>query len=405
MLKKNPISDFGITIRDLVVISCLIANAYSWYFVVFDILRQITQNLSYFETIAMWTVNFATVSCSAIGGASLSSRFPRNRFLSCWIFVGIICSIIPFFIGTTSTVGIFISFFLLSFAFGIGMPSCMGYYADRTHVENRGRIGGTAFFITFIATFLLSMIKIYEIQTQILTITVWRAVGLVIFLLLKGENPSKTKNVPMYRLIIHERPFLFYFVAWSMFCLVNYLSLPILSRFFGEDFVSFSSLVEGVIAGFFALVGGFLSDIIGRKRVVISGFIMLGCGYAILGIFNQSPLSWYFYTIVDGIAFGMLGLVFFIILWGDLSHEMTSDKYYALGGFPSLLSNLLQSLVSQDLAERVPIYAVFSLASFFLFLAVLPLMYVPETLPEKEIRERELKGYIEKAKKVKEKYT
>jgi len=31
-------------------------------------------------------------------------------------------------------------------------------------------------------------------------------------------------------------------------------------------------------------------------------------------------------------------------------------------------------------------------------------MFAPETLPEKKIRERELKKYIEKAKKVKEKY-
>jgi hypothetical protein len=36
-------------------------------------------------------------------------------------------------------------------------------------------------------------------------------------------------------------------------------------------------------------------------------------------------------------------------------------------------------------------------------LAVLPLMYAPETLPEKRIRERELKQYIEKAKRIREK--
>jgi hypothetical protein len=49
-------------------------------------------------------------------------------------------------------------------------------------------------------------------------------------------------------------------------------------------------------------------------------------------------------------------------------------------------------------------YAAFSFASFFLFLAVLPLMYAPETLPQKNIEQRQLKGYIEKAKKVSEKY-
>jgi hypothetical protein len=34
-----------------------------------------------------------------------------------------------------------------------------------------------------------------------------------------------------------------------------------------------------------------------------------------------------------------------------------------------------------------------------LFLAVLPLVYAPETLPEKHMKERELKNYLDKAKK------
>jgi nucleotide-binding universal stress UspA family protein len=44
-------------------------------------------------------------------------------------------------------------------------------------------------------------------------------------------------------------------------------------------------------------------------------------------------------------------------------------------------------------------FAVFSFAAFFLFLAVLPLVYAPETLPEKTMKDRELKKYIEKAQK------
>jgi hypothetical protein len=47
--------------------------------------------------------------------------------------------------------------------------------------------------------------------------------------------------------------------------------------------------------------------------------------------------------------------------------------------------------------------AAFSLASFFLFLAILPLIYAPETLPEKRIQERKIKKYAEEAKKVVEK--
>jgi hypothetical protein len=33
----------------------------------------------------------------------------------------------------------------------------------------------------------------------------------------------------------------------------------------------------------------------------------------------------------------------------------------------------------------------------FLFIAVLPLLYAPETLPEKIMKDRALKGYVEKA--------
>ena len=48
---------------------------------------------------------------------------------------------------------------------------------------------------------------------------------------------------------------------------------------------------------------------------------------------------------------------------------------------------------------------VFSFASVFLFLAVLPLIYAPETLPEKLMKDRDLKSYVENAKKKAQKET
>ena len=41
----------------------------------------------------------------------------------------------------------------------------------------------------------------------------------------------------------------------------------------------------------------------------------------------------------------------------------------------------------------------FSFAAFFLFAATLPLFYAPETLPEKIMKDHDLKSYIENAKK------
>jgi hypothetical protein len=45
----------------------------------------------------------------------------------------------------------------------------------------------------------------------------------------------------------------------------------------------------------------------------------------------------------------------------------------------------------------------FSFASLFLFIAVLPLIYAPETLPEKKIQERQIRKYAEEAKKLAQK--
>ena len=54
--------------------------------------------------------------------------------------------------------------------------------------------------------------------------------------------------------------------------------------------------------------------------------------------------------------------------------------------------------------EQISLYAVFSFASFFIFVAVLPVMFAPETLPEKKMELRRLRKFADEAKKAKEKY-
>jgi Sec-independent protein translocase protein TatA len=56
-------------------------------------------------------------------------------------------------------------------------------------------------------------------------------------------------------------------------------------------------------------------------------------------------------------------------------------------------------VVVQPFIGIVDIATSFSLAGFFLFLAILPLLYAPETLSETTMKDRELKNYIKKAQK------
>ena len=116
-------------------------------------------------------------------------------------------------------------------------------------------------------------------------------------------------------------------------------------------------------------------------------------------------ISWYFYTVFDGITWGILLCYFVVCIWGELNPNASTDKYYAIGILPFFISEFLSIVLTNYISLDISPYALFSFIAFFLFIAVLPLLYAPETLPEKIMKDRELKGYVEKALKKVQKET
>jgi MFS family permease len=384
----------------------LLVNTLVWYFFSFTVLRGLIENtnLADIDILTIWTLNFCASAASALSSTNIASLLKRRIiFVFIWLFIGFLSSLSPLLINRSAISLYFISV-MYGVSFGLGMPISMEYFAEATTIKNRGRFGGISFFGFALLVFLLSVISTGNLVEEALISAAWRGIGFLALFLVKPIEITN-KKVPSYISILGERAFLFYIVPWTMFCLVNYITIPVTCNFFGEDFVRLSSSVENLVVAVFAVVAGFLSDIFGRKRLSIAGFVMLGLGYATLGIYPGNMLSWYFYTLVDGIAWGILYVIFFIILWGDIANDRSSSRLYALGGLPYMLAWFMQTMAGYYIAEAISVYTIFSLASFFLFLAVIPLMYAPETLPEKTRRERELKSYVEKAKKIREKFT
>jgi hypothetical protein len=103
---------------------------------------------------------------------------------------------------------------------------------------------------------------------------------------------------------------------------------------------------------------------------------------------------------MNGMSWGILYVLFVVTIWGDLSHGAPSDKFYALGVSPFFISKMLQLTIDSQIVAAIPISAIFSFMALFLFLAVLPLIYAPETLSERSMKDRELKTYLEKAQKI-----
>ena len=370
----------------------LVASSFVWYFAVLSVLDGLNLPLTF------WIVHFCGLIGSAIVGATLG-KVDRKRFLVFWITLSMIATItLPLLNESNPLIAIMIGLFLGA-SFGFGMPACMGLFTDSIPIQNRGRASGLTILVTGIGIVAFSFLPI-EGVILVVALAIWRMISLMAIRSVKWPIGSQDKaNGKSFKRIIGQRSFVLYFVPWLMLSLVNYLPVSLMATG-GESYANLL-LVQTVSMGVFAIVGGFLADSVGRKRVAIAGFTLLGVGTAVLGISQDQPIAVYFNAVVDGIAWGFLLVLFIVTLWGDLSYNSRSDKYYAIGVLPFFMSKLIELTIGDTLQAftKLNAYAFFSFTAFFLFIAVLPLVYAPETLPDRVMKDRDLKSYVEKAQK------
>ena len=387
------------------IASFLVINALAWLFTISMMLDNLLISLEVTETqnIIIWTVYYVTLTGSGIIGATLSNKVNRIKFLGLWIIFGALISSFPaLFINPTVNQMPILAIFLGG-SLGIGMPSCLAYFADNTSIEKRGLTSGMIFLFTNLAA--IPLFSIVSTNSNIVLswviLAIWRASGLIVFFLKPKEKiVSETKTKDSFKVIFSNKSFLLYFVAWFMFMLVDRSEAPMV-RFFLNDPTYF--MLAPIIGSFSAFVACLLADRVGRKRIVITGFVTFGIAYAVIGIVPDLAFSRYFFLAIESVSTGILVATFVLLLWGDLSEFGSREKYYAIGISPFFLTFIIQ-LFSGTYFMEIPNTSAFSLAAFFLFLAVLPLLYAPETLPEKKMELRRLRKFADDAKKAKEKY-
>lgn len=393
--------------KEHLIVVALLFNAFSWYY-----LGQLAINrMGYafvegsFEHTFLGATYAISIVISAIAGTVFLTKRDRLQILRGWVILGILTSLVTAVSTSSSFSEMLVIVCLLGFSLGIGMPFCLELLTKLISIENRGKIGGAVLFATFFSVpFLYMGTSSLDMIANALSLALWRSWSLpLLFLISEKENFRKivAEKPKSFILALRNKTFLLYFTAWLMFAFIDSFQTVVVSAA-SNKFNFFMKAVEPSVAGFSAPIIGAISDRAGRKRVLISGFVCLGIAYAVIGLAPQSWIFWLFFFVVDGIAIGSLWVLFTVIIWGEISIGNT-EKFYAIGEAPLFLTETISLLLAPYLVF-VPQNSSFSLASFFLFVAVIPLLFAPETLPEKKIRERELKEYIEKAKKIKEKY-
>lgn len=387
----------------------LVANAIVWYASILMVLENSLLTVgekSWLDPnsqIAIWGLHFAGLILSAFIGAKISGRIDRTKFLILWMILNTASSLALFGLNYTNFTIAAVLVSLFGISFGLGMPMCMSYFSDSVPVENRGRASGAIMLISGIGIFAFAAAPLNLFELGIL-LSMWRLSILVIFLAAKSSlRVEPKKGTISFKNVLNQRSFLTYYVPWVLFSFVNFL-VP-LQPTVGFEPSETTFLIQIFCIGIFAVAGGFLLDSIGRKRIAITGFVMLGLSAAARGLDATSAPSLFFSAILEGSAWGLLFVLFIFTLWGDLSYSLPSDKYYVVGVTPFFISMLIGVTFGNQIANSLPATSLFPFAAFFLFIAVLPLFYSPETLPDKIIKGRELKSYLEKAQKFAQKET
>jgi hypothetical protein len=398
---------FGNDKRAVAINLVIIANAFIWYSYAFNYLRLAIESIGD-QSLTTITLHFVFLLIALVAG-QIASKYVKDRFKFSlyWLASGIPLSLTPIFTGMDQ-IGIAVFSILSGVYFGFGIPLALANFAATTPANYRARNGGILFLIIGVGGFILSLFGTESYITASAVLSAWAALGcLILITLRKQEQQKPLQQQPMsYRQIIVSRPFVLYFVPWVLFLLVNSLAFSVIQaklvdeNVFSSDLVSNSSHIEFVLAGLSAAILGFTADSKGRKRIAVAGFALLGLGYAILGFSFGNLTGWWVYTFIDGIAWGAFAMLFVFTIWGDLAENRKSEKLYVLGLIPYLLSSFVRYTVGSSVADAIGDFGViFSFFSFFLFIAVMPLVLAPETMSEATLKSNELKNYVEKAKK------
>ncbi|PVX24901.1 MAG: hypothetical protein CW716_09200, partial [Candidatus Bathyarchaeum sp.] len=326
MLRKF-LGENNISKCNFLAITILFVSVFGWYYMTQPVIETVLTNIepTYSENLAIWATFYFSIIGASILGTFVSKKVSRIKFLYTWIAVGTIISLAPVLLTTASFEQILIVSLVLGASFGIGVPSFFAYFTECTVVENRGRIGSISFLIANISGPVLAILTANETNLVVVTVifALVRGIGLTIFFL----NPEKqisqqTPRNVSFLSVLRDRTFLLYFVAWSMFPLIDSfektLVVPHLSDL-SLELVQIMNVLEPLVATLAILIGGIMCDWIGRKKIVLSGFVSLGAAYGVISFITDFEPLWYIYFVIDAIAWGLFGLIFFIIIWGDIA--------------------------------------------------------------------------------------
>jgi MFS family permease len=348
----------------------------------------ISDNLYFIVPLSLFTVIFLFV------GAAYNKNYHRQLNLICNA-VGIAFPLllllevkgIPGLLGYT---------FLGGISAAMCLPNVISAFLSKTDYNNRGSACGIFTFIVFVVIIALSFI-IDSFIALVLALVILKALGFLASINIKSIDFSTEELVYTKTSIKTKIAFL---VVWTIFNVVDVVVATILSSTVNASQIQ-NTIIESRAIGLVAMVvAGAIMDNYGRKRIMIFAYAYLGLDYAMISLAGNSL---YQLTVLDGIAWGILTILLLLILWGDTC-KPTSRGIWIAASLSIAFSLQILTLIMPSLLKGLTNEQIFPLTSIFLFVAVVIILALPETIPDRFLQKKELEDYIQQVKKVSEKY-
>jgi hypothetical protein len=276
------------------------------------------------------------------------------------------------------------------------LPNVISAFLSKTDYNNRGSACGIFTFIVFVVIIALSFV-IDSFIALVIALVILKALGFLASIKIKSIDFVTEELVYVKTSIRTKIAFL---VVWTVFNVVDVVVTAILSSTVDPSQIQ-NTIIESRAIGLVAMVvAGAIMDNYGRKRIMIFAYAYLGLDYAMISLAGNSL---YQLTVLDGIAWGILTILLLLILWGDVC-KPTSRGIWIAASLSIAFSLQILALWMPSLLNGLSNAQIFPLTSIFLFVAVVIILALPETIPDRFLQKKELEDYIQQVKKVSEKY-
>lgn len=272
------------------------------------------------------------------------------------------------------------------------------YFCSQTRIEERGRVGGTIVSLSLFLSTLLSLFLVGRLSPNL--IMVFLGICTLMVCLLKPEKESLiTEGKTTYA---DKKNFLLYYIPWMMFSLNNATFQLIAQRQVFQLFTEFTTLIN--IMKFFgacfgALIGGFISDRVGRKPILMFGLTSLGLVSTLAGLTVTVEIFILRY-LLEGFTWGLFLVLYYLFIWEELNKGRGRNLYYYSIGLSTFhLSRALGFLINPLLSE-ISVTTASLISTTIILVSNIPLTLANETLPKQYKSEiTDLKKTINRIKK------